>query len=344
MMTSFARVPFKKLLIICGPTATGKTSLGIKLAKKFQGEIISADSRQVYKGMDVGTGKDLPENSKLILPVLRTGKTQNSKQNIDKKFTVGCRLKNKIPIWLVDIVDPSYQFNVGEFQRLAKMVIDDIFSRGKLVILVGGTGLYIKSVLEPLSLMQIPPNLKLRKYLDNKTREELAAQLQEIDPVKWKIMNYSDRLNSRRLIRAIEIAQYTESLKVKILKKPDHYQVLIIGLDASKKLLEKRINQRVLKRANSGMDREIRRLIDSGFNWDNSILASTIGYREWKNYHQGLAKMEDSIKAWQKAEQDYAKRQMVWFQKQKNIIWFDIARKNFAQDIEKKVTKWYTSK
>src|SRR3989344_8265060 len=156
-----------KLLIITGSTASGKTELGIDLAKKYDGEIVSADSRQVYKGMDIGTGKDIPSSSGFH--PLKT----------DTNFSVGFRMKDSIPIWLVDIVPPDFQFNLGDYKRLANLVIQDIWSRNKLAIVVGGTGLYIKSLVMPLDNISIPPDLKLRQELNNLPLTKLQQMLKE---------------------------------------------------------------------------------------------------------------------------------------------------------------------
>ena len=145
-----------RLLIICGPTATGKTALAIEIAQKYHGEIVSADSRQVYEGMDIGTGKDIPKNSKF----------QISNIKLNEKFNtcnIGFREKEGIPIWLVDVVEPDYQFNVGEYRNLARIVIQDIWNRGKLPIVVGGTGFYIHSIQSNAEFIDIPPDPKLRE-------------------------------------------------------------------------------------------------------------------------------------------------------------------------------------
>src|SRR3989338_4426614 len=149
-----------KLLIICGPTAIGKTELGIFLSRKFNGEIVSADSRQVYKGMDIITGKDLPVNSKFEIAQW----APNSKLRVEnQKLSVGYRLKDDIPIWLVDIVTPDYIFNVGEYALLVQKIIIDIWSRGKLPVVVGGTGFYIRAIIERIDTVIIPPDKSLRR-------------------------------------------------------------------------------------------------------------------------------------------------------------------------------------
>ena len=144
-----------RLLVICGPTATGKTALAINLAKNFKGEIVSADSRQVYKGMDIGTGKDLPKFSIF-----------NFQFSIDKK-QIGYFLLEEVPVWLYDVVEPDYRFNVADYVECASRVIQDIWQRKKLPILVGGTGFYIKALIDGIETLGVPPDWKLREKLSN---------------------------------------------------------------------------------------------------------------------------------------------------------------------------------
>ena len=201
----------KRVIVICGPTATGKTKLAIRLAKELDGELISADSRQVYIGNDLETGKD-----KDIL-----GDTK---------------------IWLMDIVEGKTEFSVSQWRRLAQEAIVDILSRGKLPIVVGGSGLYIRALVENLSDVDVPQNLELRRT--NKSATELFEILNEIDPVRAKNLNNSDKNNPRRLIRAIEIAQFPspklgEGLGVRY---------VIIGLTAPQEFLMEKIKERVKDR------------------------------------------------------------------------------------------------
>ncbi len=328
-----------KLLVICGPTATGKTDLGIYLAKKFHGEIISADSRQVYRGMDINTGKDIPVNSKL--------KTQNSKLQIkNKKLEVGYRRKEGIPIWLVDIVGPDYIFNVGEYREIARQVIKDILKRNKLPIIVGGTGLYIKSLLYPLHMASIGPNQKLRDKLSQLDIIELQKYLQKINPQKWQSINRSDRMNPRRLIRAIEISVYTKSSSSFDFKTKEHLSFnrvdpLIIGLIMPKEKLNQRIDERINKRIKEGALEEVRKISQDKFP-DNLPSLSSTGYRQIKNYLEGKITLSEAILSWQNAEHAFAKRQITWFKKMKDIYWYDVSQNNYAEKIEDSVEKWYT--
>ncbi len=329
----------RKLLIICGPTATGKTELGIKLAKKFsaqggsasggKGEIISADSRQVYKGMDIGTGKDLTKNFKYQISNIKF-----------QKNNIGYYEYNNIKIWGLDIVKPNYQFNMGEYKKLAQQIINNIWQRGKLPIVVGGTGLYIKSLLEPMEYTSIPPNKKLRKILGDYDIMILREKLEKIDKDRLNKMNNSDRNNPRRLIRAIEIATYLKN-------HPDfHYDTvpyhsnkqntLIIGLAAPRAILFKRITLRIRKRLRQGIVKEIKKLLQKGYNW-NLVSMSGLGYQEFKPYFGNLESLEEVVKKWQIDEQNYAQRQMVWFKKMPQINWFDITEPDFYTRVRKLV-------
>ncbi len=325
-----------KMIVICGPTATGKTELGLKLAKKFNGEIISADSRQVYRGMDIGTGKDV-NNFKFSI---FNFKSNSNFKNINKKFTIGYYTAGSIKIWGLDIVDPDYQFNVGEYKEIAEKIIADIFKRGKLPIIVGGTGLYIKSLIEPLSFVNIPPDDKLREELRNQGIKELKDKLQKIDKQRFLKMNNSDRNNPRRLIRAIEICLYQKNHSFHS-NNIYHYsknncQPVIIGLTADKKVLFKRIEERVNKRLKQGIITEIEKLLHKGYDW-NLTSMSGLGYQEFRPFFEKKASLSEVAEKWQQDEIKYAKRQLVWFKKMPNIYWFDITKPGFYTDLLNKI-------
>jgi len=343
----------KKLLIICGPTATGKTVLALRLAKKFNGELVSADSRQVYRGMDIGTGKDLPRNAKC------------------KMLNAKYRYKNKIhelipydmdgiPLWMVDVVNPDEEFSVAHYQCLATSVIEDIWKRGKMPIIVGGTGLYIASVLSPIETSHIPPNQLLRKTLERYSLEELQTKLKKDDPLAWNAMNESDRQNSRRLMRKIEIELYRKDKKMSTrlrrgfggqAVRHKELNTLIIGLTAPYPVLYESIDRRVDRRVKEGIVEEIKTLIHKGYGWDLPSM-NTFGYKEWKEYFkmpnakcQMLNEKEfknEIIQKWKWDEHGYARRQMTWFKKMKRIRWMDITQAEWLEKVEREVDSWYT--
>lgn len=297
----------QKILVLCGPTATGKTALGIKFAKKYNGEIISADSRQVYKGMDIGTGKDFQ--------IFKT---------------------NNVKVWLYDVVQPDYQFSVADYVKCANLAIDDIYKRGKLPIIVGGTGLYLKGLIDGIGTMGVPPDWKLRKKLSNCSIVQLLDLLKKLDLKKLESMNHSDRNNPRRLIRAIELAGSNNLLQhASVLKQKT--EVLWLGLTASFDELYKRIDQRVEKRIKNGMELEVKELLAKGYNFTNSVLGTTMGYKQ----SFSLNKDFPDTQKWKFAEHAYARRQMTWFKKNKRINWFNINNKNFVSEIVKLVDGWY---
>jgi tRNA dimethylallyltransferase len=309
-----------KILVICGPTATGKTALAVRLAQKLNGELVSADSRQVYRGMDIGTGKDLES---------RKSKIENRKSTYykDRRFELFSYDIQGIPIWMYDVVDPDEDFSVAVYQRLALAVIADIQKRGKTPIIVGGTGLYIKSLQEPIDTITAPPNKKLRNTLAQKSLIELQQLLQSSFPDVWSTLNTSDQQNPRRLIRKIEIEYYgidhkeTDSKIENRKSRIENY--MMIGLTAPYQELYKRIDERVEKRVEQGVMLEIQSLHDKGYGW-NLPSMSGLGYKEWQEYfnNPGEVEKKKAIERWKFDEHGYARRQLTWFRKQKSIKWF----------------------
>lgn len=320
-----------KILVICGPTATGKTKLALELAKKFNGEIISADSRQVYQGMDIGTGKDLPQGSQYQGSSI---KYNDKKLGFWKTATGGA-------IWLLDVVRPDCQFTVADYIRCAHLVREDILKRGKLPILVGGGGLYIKSFLDGLGTLGIGPDREFRQRLEKVSLKTLQDRLKKINPGKWETMNESDKKNPRRLIRALEIAKHKTPIKLD--NKLQKLDSLLIGLTAPHKFLYAQIDRRVIAREKQGLEREIRDLLKRGLSWTNSVLGTTLGYREWQPYFAGEMTKKEVIIKWQLAEHGYARRQLTWLKKEKRIKWFAITCPNFSRQIEKTVSSWYNA-
>ncbi len=329
-----------KLLIICGSTATGKTDLGVRLANKFDGEIISADSRQVYKGMDIITGKDIDKSSELVIKNHELGITNSN-------FTLGYRLKDGIPVWLVDIVEPDYPFSAGEYAVLAQKVIADIWSRGKLPIIVGGTGFYIRSVINPYDTYMIPPDKAFRRSLEQIDLTNLQQKLAEADLKRWENMNDSDKKNPRRLIRAIEVAKWRKKFSQQNsgLQVIPAENILFIGLRADfRYVLRERICKRIEKRITQGAVDEVKKLMEKKYSWFLPAFTST-GASELKDYIENKQTLDEAKKSWQYQEIDYAKSQKVWFRKALQLaggIWFDVSKYDTADKVEETVVKWYT--
>ena len=224
----------KKLIVVLGPTASGKSGLAVKIAKRFNGEVISADSRQVYKRMDIGTGK------------------------ITKKEMRG------IPHHLLDVASPKKIFTVTQYRKLAIRAIDKILKIGKLPILCGGTGFYIQAVVDGLVIPKVPPDWKLRKKLEKKSVEELYKILKKLDPKRASTI---DKKNPRRLIRAIEIVKKTGKPIPALKISPLPYPVLMLGVKKSSAELKKLIEKRLVKRLKQGMISEVKKLHNSGVSW-----------------------------------------------------------------------------
>ena len=299
----------KKLLVICGSTATGKTDLALRLSRLLNGVLVSADSRQVYKHMDIGTGKDLER--------------------------VGI-------IYGYDIALPWQEYSVAQYLEYAKKAVKKIWSSNKLPILVGGTGLYIKAVIDGIETANIPRNKLLRQSLEKKDVFELYDILASDDPVRAANMNSSDRKNPRRLIRAIEITIGTmDSKKVKSIKGLAA-NTLFIGLTAPKDFLNKRISGRVEKRIDQGVEREIEFLLKHGVTWDMQSMNS-LGYKQFKEHFEEGKSIDEVISEWIREEGKYAKRQMVWFKKDKRVKWFDISDSKYVKKVEELTQNWYTT-
>jgi len=316
-----------KLLIICGPTSTGKTSLGIYLAKRFNGEIVSADSRQVYQKMDIGTGKDIPKGAIY--------------KKVNKKIG-GYYEINGVKIWGYDLVLPKEEFSVAQYARFGREVIKDIHKRNKLPILVGGTGFYIKSIVEGIGTAEIPQNKALRKNLKKISKDELFEKLAILDSSKAGSLNQSDKNNPRRLFRAIEIATWKLSnLGLQKKQTKFDYDTLFIGLTLPKLALYKKIKERIDKRV-GGIKKEILFLLEQGVKWSYQSMSS-LGYRQWKEYFNGKEMEEEVINKWFSEEKRYSKRQITWFKKNKKIFWYSTAKPKWRESVEKSVKKWYSS-
>ncbi len=348
-----------KILFIVGPTGTGKTKLALKIAKKFNGDLISADSRQVYTGMEVGTGKDLPVNFKLTTVNLKI------KASVFTTNGLTCYSDGKIRIFGYDLVDPDVEFSVADWIRFASPVIQKIWQEEKLPIVVGGTGLYIRALIWDLPEMFIPRNMELRKELYKLNVKDLQMRLEQLNKAKFAMMNRSDQNNPRRLVRAIEIEKAktstsdSESLndrRIIVYQTSDigiekifRADKLLIGLTTEKQTIYQNIERRVKHRLAQGILREIKSLLAKGYDWDLSAFTA-MGYDIWKDYFiksRQLPKSEQKklkqeiIQKWILSERQYAKRQLIWFKKEPGIIWFDIKNADYEKRILQKIETWY---
>ena len=280
-----------KLIVILGPTASGKTDLAIKLAHRFNGEIVCADSRQIYAEMTIGTAKP-------------NWKGRPSNIGIQHLF---------------DIVRPNQSFNVAQYQKLAIKTIKDIQKRGKIPFLVGGTAFYIYSVVEGWQFPKSKANSALRKKLEDKSPIQLFEILKKLDKTRAKNI---DKNNKRRLIRAIEMAKQFGQVPA-IIKKPQ-FDCLILGAKINQKDLKKRIEERTNKMLKQGLENEVETLVKK-YGW-TPILKNTIGYAEWQeapSFLQGRREPPFGIKI---HTLQFAKRQMTWFKKDKKIRWVKNSR------------------
>ena len=316
-----------KVLFIVGPTATGKTSLALQLSKvlselNISSELISADSRQVFIGMDIGTGKDIPH-----------GFTKHQANGYS--FFSNTQTK----IWLIDQIYPNQQWSVSQFVQTSSAIIEELHQRNTLAIIVGGTGLYSRSLEHPPKTLHVPQSPELREQLEQLSTIELQKKLQQTDYEKFQSMNHSDQNNPRRLIRAMEVAsQYS----VKDSEKVSTYDTLWIGLQAPLTILEKKIKQRVQERIELGMLEEVTSLMKQYPSWEYPSFTSS-GYKEIRSYLENptINSLESAQQKWTLHEFQYAKRQLTWFKKQKSIHWFDITTPNIDKDIENIVKTWY---
>lgn len=276
-----------KIIVILGQTATGKSDFAVQIAKEIGGEIISADSRQVYKGMDLGTGK------------------------VTKKEMRG------VPHHLLDVASPKKVFSVSDFKKLSDKKIKEILARGKVPIICGGTGFYIDAVVDGMLLPEVKADKELRKKLEDKSIEVLYKMLVKLDSKRAKTI---DRKNKVRLIRAIEIAKSHGFVpKIKINKK---YNSIKIGLTLPDEILKEKIRMRLLARVKKGMLKEIENLHRGGVSWKRMDELG-LEYRYGALYLQGKITKEQMIEELNTKIWQYAKRQKTWFKRNKEIKWID---------------------
>jgi len=277
-----------KIIVILGPTSSGKSDLAIEIAQKYDGEIISADSRQIYRNMNIGTGKITKSEQKLAHH------------------------------YMLDIVFPKTNYNVAKFKKQAEKIIQDILQREKLPIICGGTGFWIKALVDDVNFPEVKPDWKLREKLEKYSAEKLFSMLEKMDP---KRANNIDARNKVRLIRAIEICRSLGKVPpINNTSKNKKNDFLQIGINTTREKLNKRIKIRLAKRFQRGMIREVKKLHEQGLNW-KKIESFGLGYYWIPKYLKGELTKEEVFEKTYQAEKDYAKRQMTWFQKDKRIKW-----------------------
>lgn len=296
-----------KIIVIVGPTASGKTALSIELAKKLNGEIISADSMQIYKKMTIGTAKPTEEEMQ------------------------------GIPHHMIDIIEPNEDFNVAKYKKMAEDKIEDILSRGKQPIIAGGTGLYVDTLVNGIEFFDIENDFDYRKTLEEETAKNgvdwLFDKLKEVDP---EAANNIEKNNVRRVIRALEIYKVTGKTKTQLDKesiKGSKYDYIIFGMLWNREELYERINLRVDIMLENGLVDEVKQLLEKdGF---SKTALQGLGYKEVVEYLESIISYEEMVEKIKMETRRYAKRQMTWFNRNKDIIWLE------AKDKEKLLPKIY---
>jgi tRNA dimethylallyltransferase len=310
-----------KIIVILGTTASGKTSLGVDLAFRLDGEIISADSRQVYRGLDIGSGKDLSEYK---ISLLGRGEGDGF-----------------IPYHLIDVADPKERYSVADYQKDAFAAIGDILKKRKLPIIVGGSGQYLEAVVENYQIANIKPDESLRQELEGKTAQDLFAELEKKNPAFAEKLNNSDKNNKRRLIRYLEISSTVIANGVKQSKnfskdfevaapafrndKNDKYDFLLIGLTFPKEILARRIHKRLIDRLEKeGMIQEVSDLHGKkGLSWER-LAEFGLEYKFISQYLQEKIDYDQMVELLDRAINQFAKKQMTWFkrwEKKRRINW-----------------------
>ena len=294
----------EKVIVVIGPTSVGKTKMGVALAKKLNGEVISGDSMQVYRQMDIGTAKVTIEEMEGV--------------------THHC----------IDILAPKDQYSVHDFQQTVRKQITEITNRGHVPIIVGGTGLYIKAALYDYTFSEMENNHdEINKKYKDYTNEQLYAHLKQIDEESAKILHFNNR---RRVLRAIEIYEQTGQKKSEMINEQEHiclYDAYFVGLTLPRELLYERINLRVDLMMKNGLQGEMESLIKQGLTRENQSMKA-IGYKEWFDYFEGKCDLNEVSENIKKHSRQYAKRQYTWFKNQFDVHWYDVCLENFSKTIE----------
>ena len=294
----------EKVIVVIGPTSVGKTKMGVALAKKLNGEVISGDSMQVYRQMDIGTAKVTIEEMEGV--------------------THHC----------IDILDPKDQYSVHDFQQTVRKQITEITNRGHVPIIVGGTGLYIKAALYDYTFSEMENNHdEINKKYKDYTNEQLYAHLKQIAEESAKILHFNNR---RRVLRAIEIYEQTGQKKSEMINEQEHiclYDAYFVGLTLPRELLYERINLRVDLMMKNGLQGEMESLIKQGLTRENQSMKA-IGYKEWFDYFEGKCDLNEVSENIKKHSRQYAKRQYTWFKNQFDVHWYDVCLENFSKTIE----------
>ena len=304
----------KNIVIICGPTASGKTAAAVELAKRINGEIVSADSMQIYKFMNIGSAKPTAEEM------------------------------GGIPHYMIDIIYPFQEFSVALYRQLAGEVIDNIISRGKVPIIAGGTGLYINSLTYPMDFTQTSEDKEYRNYLwsigEEKGNDYLHSLLKEIDPESYERLFPNDR---KRVIRALEVYKHTgktiSQYQAESKSKPIEYNPAYIGLTMDRQRLYNRINLRVDKMFEQGLVDEVKFLYEMGYNI-NMPSMQAIGYKELFDYFSGSCTLEEAKDNIKQSSRRYAKRQLTWFRREDRIHWVESDKYNSLDEIIENILEY----
>ncbi|HCC83403.1 TPA: tRNA (adenosine(37)-N6)-dimethylallyltransferase MiaA [Candidatus Uhrbacteria bacterium] len=299
-----------KVIAVVGPTASGKTDVGVRLAQALDGEVLCVDSRTVYKGMDIGTAKVVGEKYSKVAK-------KDVSLVLTDLFAPRAVMVEEVPHWGIDLVQPDEAFTVADFVAYAQKKIVDISRRGKLPILVGGTGLYFRALLDGLTLTDVEADPALRIELEAKSTEDLLELLGEHDP---EAVSTIDEKNRRRIVRALEIVLTTgATLKSQQEAVATPYEVLYLGMEVEREVLFERINSRVDVMVGSGLIDEARGLLEK-YGADSQAM-SGIGYRQLARFFAGTLPLREAIERIKIDSRHYAKRQLTWFKADQRVVW-----------------------